>query len=226
MPRRVVAIVSIAVLTCLLTSCAHKTVTGTGALTAISASPTPGVTSSTPVGAPTATAGPTSTHRPGGGSTTHPPTASPSTSAAQPIRDYAVYWDRDDCQMARGGGGDVLAMSFEIKYEGPGAATDTTAYWSDAEGGDGLLDSGTADEPTSKWTTDTNPQTVTGKATISFLDTSLSNYEGKKLTLTITIHPADPDTDGYDDQAVEYVNVPDSSDLPPEDSTLHYITCQ
>ena len=129
--------------------------------------------------------------------------------------------------MARDSVGDAsLAMRFNIKYRGPGAASDTTAYWSDAEGGNGLLDSGTLDEPTSKWTTDANPQTVTGLATLNILASNMSKYEGMTLTLTITIHPADPDTDGYDDQAVEYVKVPDTADLPAEDSTLHYIRCQ
>ena len=129
--------------------------------------------------------------------------------------------------MARDSAGDAsLAMRFEIKYRGPGAASDTSVYWSDAEGGNGLLDSGTLDEPTSKWTTDTDPQTVTALSTLNILAADLSKYEGMTLTLTITIHPADPDTDGYDDQAVEYVKVPDATDLPPEDSTLHYITCQ
>ena len=128
--------------------------------------------------------------------------------------------------MARDSVGDALGMPFEIKYRGPGAASDTSVYWSDAEGGNGHLDSGTLDEPTSKWTTDTSPQTVTGIATLDFLETDLSKYEGMTLTLTITIHPADPDNDGYDDQAVEYVKVPDASDLPPQDDTLHHITCQ
>jgi hypothetical protein len=214
-----------------LAACAGKPAAGHGTLAAISTSSAASAGSGASPTDGTAAPSPTSTHQAGSGgtggtgtTTTHTAPPSPSaTASTTPIRDYAVYWNRDACQMARGGGGDVIAMSFEIKYRGPGDAEDTSVYWSDAEGGNGLLDSGTADEPISKWDTSTNPQTVTDKATISFVDTNLSKYAGQKLTMTITIHPSDPDTDGTDDQATEYVNVPSA---PPDDSTVHYITCQ
>lgn len=43
------------------------------------------------------------------------------------------------------------------------------------------------------------PDHADGDIQLNFTDTTISNFAGK--TITVTIHPANPDHDGYDDQA-------------------------